>query len=124
MIFISMVRWWYGEGLYGQVSRAAQLMASTADYFSVVALLQTLFAPFRQISAGGSVGGPLGRRWQAWLDRLVSRVVGGVIRLTTVVAGLITLALTALVGLLLIAGWLALPAAPLIGLVMSLTWPA
>ncbi len=116
-----MVRWWYGEGLYGQMLRVARMLGATSDYFSIVALLRTLFAPFRQISAGGGTG-PLGVRLHAWLDKLVSRLVGGAIRTVTMLVGILMLFLTALIGLLLLVGWVVLPVLPLIGAISAIVW--
>ncbi|MBL8158882.1 hypothetical protein JNJ66_00305 [Candidatus Saccharibacteria bacterium] len=123
MILISMVRWWYSEGLYGQIGRVARMLSATSDYFSIVLLMRTLFAPFKQISAT-NVSGPLGVRWRAWLDKLVSRLVGAVIRTITMFSGLITLAVAAVAGLGLIVGWVVLPLMPIIGLIASIVWRA
>lgn len=118
MIILSLFRWWYGEGLMGQLKAAERRISGTADYFSVGLLLKTLFSPFRQISAG-RVDGPLAVQWRAWLDKLISRLVGAAIRTVTIIAGLITLLLQSILLLILLLSWLLLPLLPIAGLVMS-----
>lgn len=120
MIIIALFRWWYGEGLLKQAHQGRQRIAATADYFSIGILIRTLFSPFRQISVGG-VRGPLGVQLRAWLDRLVSRFVGAGVRSFTIIAGIVGLAVSCLFAFLRLAGWVLLPVAPLVGLVLSAT---
>lgn len=120
MIVLGLLRWWYGEGLFKQLHRSQERIAATADYFSFVLLLKTLFSPFRQISAGG-VRGPIGLQLRAWLDRLVSRCVGAVIRTLTIIVGVGGLILSVMLAILRLVGWVALPALPFVGLLLTVT---
>ncbi|HEX6461851.1 MAG TPA: hypothetical protein VFZ58_01095 [Candidatus Saccharimonadales bacterium] len=120
MIVFSLFRWWYSEGLLGQLKAVERRISGTADYFSVGLLLKTLFSPFRQISAG-QVQGPLAVKWRAWLDKLISRFVGAAFRIVTIIAGLATLCLQLLIGLVLLLGWALLPLLPVAGLLLTLS---
>lgn len=119
LIVLGLFRWWYNEGFMGQLLAARQRLATTADYFSIVLLLKTLFSPFRQISAGNARG-PLGVQVRAWVDRMVSRFVGATIRSLTIIAGVVALVFSVLFGCMRLLGWLLLPALPLVGLVLAL----
>lgn len=90
------------------------------DYFSVDILVKTLFSPFRQISAG-RVNGPLGIQLRAFVDRLISRLIGAMIRTAVLVFGVITIILTALFGLFELVLWAVLPILPFIGIVLAVS---
>lgn len=87
------------------------------DSFSIVELLLTLFAPFRQISAG-RVRGPVGVRLRAWGDRLVSRFIGAFVRLILVCIGLVWVLLLAAFGLVRLLLWPLIPLFPVIGILL------
>lgn len=112
--------WWYTEGWWRQVGRARGRIAAWFDYFSFDIIARTFFAPFRQISAG-RVEGPLGVQLRAWVDRLVSRFIGAMVRSAVLVAGTITIVFTALVAFLQLVLWPILPLAPVIGVILMLT---
>jgi hypothetical protein len=118
MFIVGLLGWWYGQGWRGCISRALGRLATTADFFSVSLLLRTLFSPFRQISAGG-VRGPLGVQIRALFDRLVSRLIGAMVRSAMIIAGCVVLAVQAIFGGLVGLGWLLLPAVPLVGLALT-----
>lgn len=85
------------------------------DFFSVGSLAGSLFAPYRQISAG-RVRGPIGVQLRAWGDRLFSRIMGAIIRLLLILTGLVTALVIAAVGGVVVVVWPFLPAMPLISL--------
>ena len=114
MVIWGMARWWYTDGWYQCLKRIIGRINATSDFFSISLLVKTLFAPFRQISAGG-VRGPLDVQMRAFFDRLISRVIGMVVRLIMVVAGSVTIALNVLVGLGLLIFWALVPLLPLVG---------
>ncbi|MCQ2571102.1 MAG: hypothetical protein MJ154_02550 [Candidatus Saccharibacteria bacterium] len=91
-----------------------------ADFFSIGLLLKTLFQPFRQISADetGEKGGLEGALI-AFFDRTLSRVIGFIVRTFIIVAGIITLSLQLVFGLLLAVLWPCVPALPVIGIIVS-----
>lgn len=89
------------------------------DAFSIDLLLKTLFSPFRQISADSSEG-PIGVRLRAWADRMVSRVVGAVVRLLTITAGLIILFGCVVWGVATLLVWPLIPLLPVFGVVLSI----
>lgn len=122
MIIWGMVAWWYTEGWYQCLSRVRERIEATLDYFSFDLLLGTLFAPFRQISAG-NVRGSFEVQVRAFFDQLISRVIGMIVRLLTIVIGSIVVLLNLLIALVLLVGWVFVPLLPVIGLVLfSLGW--
>lgn len=127
MFIVGMLSWWYGEGWRQRAGMVRERLASLADYFSIGLLAGTLFAPFRQISAG-QVDGPLPVQLRAFVDRLISRMIGAVVRTGLIVIGLITLALAGLTGLVTIVAWGVFPLLPIAGVLLMITgwvpaWP-
>lgn len=95
-------------------------MRNVADFFSIGLLLKTLFQPFRQISADetGEKGGLEGAL-VAFFDRLLSRVIGFVVRFFIIIAGIIVMTLQLVFGLLLAVLWPCIPLLPIAGIVVS-----
>lgn len=119
MFIVGMFSWWYGAGWKRCILAVRDRLAGLYDYFSFGLLLKTLFAPFRQISAG-HVRGPLGVQMRAWFDRLISRCVGASVRLIVLVIGAVTLVVAVLFGLLQIVLWPLVPVMPVVAIVCTM----
>lgn len=118
MLLVSnLLRWWYGDGWRQRAHLIANRLDGTIDYFSVDLLIKTLFAPFRQISAG-RVDGPIGVQMRAMVDKLFSRLIGAVVRLFLLVFGGVVIGLQVLIGLIVLVGWAIVPLLPVIGIMM------
>ena len=117
MLFVSLIRWWYSDGWRRRASIVNAQLDGMIDYFSVDLLAKTLFSPFRQISAG-RVNGPLGVQLRAFADRLISRMIGAMIRTVLLIAGMVAIALTALVGMIILVLWAFVPVLPIVGLIV------
>lgn len=117
MFLANILYWWYGGGWLGRVQLLKSRLVASADFFSIDLLASTLFAPYRQISAG-SVDGPIGVKVQAFFDKLLSRFIGAIVRSLMVIFGVVAMFLQLLVGLIILGFWLILPLFPVIGLIM------
>ena len=67
LLVTSLLTWWYTDGWRARAGIVSHRLDATIDYFSFDLLLKTLFAPFRQISAG-NVDGPLEVKLRALVD--------------------------------------------------------
>ena len=112
--------WWYGAGWKACFVRLCAQLESSYDYFSIGLLISSLFAPFRQISAG-KVNGPIGVQMRAFFDRQLSRVIGAFVRTILIVVGIIWLVLQVTWGVITMIGWGLLPIVPLIGFTLMLS---
>lgn len=119
MFIVGLFSWWYGNGWLAEARRVRERVASAADYFSINLLAKTLFSPFRQISAG-RVDGPLGVKWRAFVDRLISRCIGALVRTFMIVIGIIWIVTVAIIGGIALGLWLLVPAFPVIGIIMMI----
>lgn len=117
---MGILGWWYGAGWKQRAGMVKERLASLMDYFSLDLLLKTLFSPFRQISAE-KTNGSLNVQMHAFFDRLISRVIGMVIRLVMIVIGTVAIILYAAIGLLALILWAFVPLLPVIGLIFFLT---
>ncbi len=90
----------------------------TIDYFSMDLLIRTLFAPFRQISAG-NVDGPLNVKLRAMVDKLFSRVIGAIVRTLLLFIGSVTILLQVIFVVVILIFWVIVPVLPIIGIVLS-----
>ena len=120
MFIVGLLSWWYTTGWRQRVVMAREHLAALVDYFSIDLLLRTLFSPFRQISAG-KVQGPLGVQLRAWLDRLVSRGIGAMIRLFMIVIGALAMIVATLIYSVGVVLWAVVPLLPVIGIILGVS---
>lgn len=114
MLAGSFFVWWYGLGWTQLIRKVWGNVLGVLRFFSVGQLLSSLFAPFRQISAGRTQGS-IQQKMQAWGDLLFSRIIGAVVRLMLVFIGLLVALAVGIFGVVAIILWPFLPLAPLIG---------
>lgn len=115
MFIVGILTWWYTDGWRERYRMTREAIAKTLDYFSISLLLKTLFSPFRQISAG-KVRGPIGVQFQAFLDRLVSRLIGAMVRSTIIFIGIGGIITHIIWGVIVLSMWAVIPLLPIIGL--------
>ena len=118
MMAFVMLQWWYTRGWKVFITKLIDKLRGAADFFSISLLIRTLFAPFKQIDAG-SGGEALADKFHAFIDRLISRLVGAVIRIGILIFGLILLVLEFAIGLVMVLVWPLLPFLPIAGIVLT-----
>lgn len=117
MFIVGLLRWWYTIGWSQRAQMIMNRLDTTMDYFSVGLLLRTMFSLFRQDGAG-RVDGSLSVKMQAFAGRLISRVIGALIRFTVLVFGVMTITLQAILGLAVLLFWAIVPLLPIVGFVL------
>ena len=117
MFLVGIISWWYGSGWKGQLQRIRDRIKATAAYFSIGQLFSTLFSPFRQISVG-STSGSIAVQLRAFSDKTISRGIGAIVRLFTILAGVIIMIIQFIFELVILVLWLVLPIFPIVGLIM------
>ena len=81
----------------------------TLHYFSLSVLAGTLFSPWRRYSWSYRGGFSIGKYFEALASNLFSRVIGAVMRLPLIAAGLIAAILVFFAGAAVFALWFLLP---------------
>jgi hypothetical protein len=117
MFLVGLLQWWYGRGWIDELRLVGRRLRSTSEFFSIGQLAATFFSPFRQISAG-RVGGPVGVQLRAFLDKLISRIIGAFVRSGAIIAGIVTLTLQVIFSSIRLIVWFILPALPVAGLIL------
>ena len=120
MLTTGLISWWYTDGFKLFAGKVFTKLGDTADFFSIFSLLKTLFAPYRQISANAT-GNSIDAKMMAFLDRLVSRLVGSVARLGIIIFGTIVLILQLVLSLVSLIFWPLLPVVPVACIILSIT---
>lgn len=122
MFLVGILSWWYGEGWKQRAGLIRERLARTLDFFSISLLLRTLFSPFRQISAG-KIRGPIGIQLHAFFDRLISRLIGAMVRSFMIIAGSLIIALHIAWGIVVMICWAIIPLLPVAGILLfSIGW--
>jgi hypothetical protein len=117
MFIVGLLSWWYGAGWRERMRIIGERLARAYDFFSLDILLKTMFAPFRQISAGRVQGG-LSEQLKASFDRLLSRCIGAFVRFFTLIFGGVVTGLLGVLGVVEIILWLFVPLLPIAGVVL------
>ena len=120
MLITGLISWWYIDGYKLFASRLWTKLGDTIDLFSIGSLLKTLFAPYRQISANAG-GTSIDAKLMGLIDRLVSRLVGGVARIGIVLMGIIVILVQAIGSILSLVVWPLLPLAPIAFIMLTIT---
>jgi len=108
MLAFSMIQWWYTRGWKLSSAQLGSRFKNAADFFSLRLLVGNMFAPFRQISAGETTSSP--SMWlSVFFDKLLSRVIGAVVRFLLLIIGIITIVIQAIGGILLVVLWPLIP---------------
>ena len=115
MLFVSLLRWWYGLGWLDQLKLVRGRFDRAADFYSIELSARSLFKPFRQIDADGVRNGSLDIVIRAMFDQLFSRLFGAFIRTMLIVIGCVGIFFEAIVGGLRLLFW---PLAPLLPLLL------
>lgn len=116
MFLVGLLSWWYSDGWVERTRMMRDRLMAVADFFSISLLVSTLFSPFRQISANNTAVS-LSDHMHMFFDKLLSRIIGSIVRSFMIVFGLITMLFQAIFGVIILLSWLIIPLLPAIGLV-------
>lgn len=105
-MIIEMLRWWYGPGWVHSFKRISTRTKSVAHAFSATTLIATLFSPWKRIQYSGK---SFDAKMQAMIDNLVSRIIGFVVRIGVLIAALVMIASSAILGLTIAIIWPLVP---------------
>ena len=118
-MLMAFISWWYSKGWLARAVTILDSLEKSIDYFSLPLLIKTWFAPFRQIDAGRLVNGSIEQRFRKLVDRTFSRIIGAILRTVVKLAGVFYIALRALLGLLMLVFWAALPILPIVFVILT-----
>jgi len=100
--------WWYKEETVTLKTVVLYLLKSVIHIFSIPYLLQTLFAPWKRDAMRG-VNLSLQEQVSVLFENLISRFMGFIVRIGTIIFGLLTFIFTCLISVFIVVGWYILP---------------
>lgn len=102
------ISWWYGQGLLGFWQGILIMTEKIYSFFSIRTLVRTLFDPWKRDNYTVE-NASLETRMQILLNNLISRFIGFVIRLVTMLFGFMITAIFFIFILTVVLIWLMLP---------------
>lgn len=107
MLVVAFLSWWYGPGWRDTAGALSQRLRTIVLSWSMPILLRTMFQPWRRIISASQ--GTLEQKLRAFVDNMVSRFVGFMVRLCALIAACAMLACYAVFGGLILILWPVLP---------------
>lgn len=109
MLVFSLISWWYGSGWVWAAGRVKARLARISRDYSVSILLKTLFSPWKQLITSTGATSNINLKFNIFIDNLVSRIVGFMVRSLTLLAAGVILVLTLTIGLFVLVLWPVIP---------------
>ena len=85
------------------------------NYFSIPLLLKTLFSPWKKYKYSYGRGFDLHRYFDTFSFNIISRGIGAIVRVFTIIAGFVCEILILALGAIILSGWLILPVFLILG---------
>ncbi len=109
MIVLVFWRWYYEEALRNVLVAWRNFIIFALNYFSIPLLFKTLLAPWRRDITKKPRGLDLKKLFEYLAFNAISRGVGFVVRLFTIIIGIVYLFLTIVFGAIFFILWIILP---------------
>ena len=120
MLMVGFLQWWYTRGWARFMEGFLNRLRGLTDFFSLGLLVKTFFSLFRQISAYGDDNASLQQQFAQFWDKMLSRIIGAVVRFIIIIGGIVTLFVVTTVGFVLTLAWPLMPLMPIAGVVLSI----
>ena len=120
-LFLRYLKWHFIDASREILKGWGNILWFNLNYFSVLALLQTFFSPWRRIAWSYGRGFDIGRYLYVFFSNLISRILGAFVRSFLIGAGLIGEIFFFAIGLVIFLLWLALPALIVLGFFYGFT---
>ncbi|PIR97107.1 MAG: hypothetical protein COT91_03325 [Candidatus Doudnabacteria bacterium CG10_big_fil_rev_8_21_14_0_10_41_10] len=108
-IFAAFLVWYFGRASLFIVHIWANFLLGNLHYFSIWLLLKTLISPWHKYKTSYGRGFDFKRFMEAWSFNMVARVIGFIIRGTTIIIGLTVEVFIFCAGFLFLAFWMSAP---------------
>lgn len=90
------------------------------NYFSLPLLFKTLFSPWRKYELSYGKGFDAGRFFEVFFANLISRILGAILRIFLIIAGILFEIFLVIGGLMVFLAWFVLPVFSVWGLIFGL----
>lgn len=113
---LSLAYWHFGSALKQILIAWKNFLVFNFRYFSITLLLKTLFSHWRKYKTSYGRGFDAKTYARAFLENMISRILGAIIRIVIIIFGLIIEILIFFVGIFVFLFWLLMPFFVLFGL--------
>lgn len=117
MFAVYLMGWWYGAGWREQFALVGRRVSKVGKAFSGGTLLRTLFSPWKQLVSATERDASIQDKFRAFVDNIVSRFVGFMVRIITLLAACVTIVGVVIVNLIIVILWPLVPILPVIFMV-------
>jgi hypothetical protein len=115
MLIADFFLWWYSDGWLQTIHDVKKRSVKSLRIFSITTLLTTLFSPWKRIIS--YPGTSLSARLGAVVDNILSRCIGFVVRVATLIFALVVLVFVFIFSSLFIVIWPLLPIAVVVAVI-------
>jgi hypothetical protein len=109
LLFLQYLKWHYFDASRDILKAWGNFLWFNLNYFSVLLLLKTFFAPWRRITWEYGRGFDIGRYLFIFGSNLISRILGAIMRSFLIGVGIFTEVVLLFLGMALLIIWLVLP---------------
>ena len=116
------IKWYFVEMSIKILNQIYKYIIVLTKIYSFVFLLKTLFSPWKnQIYAYPQKGFDLKLIFQTWIYNMIARLVGSIVRITTILMGMFILVLISILGIAILLTWLTYPVLFFVLIIISFT---
>lgn len=98
MNLFSYIYWHFAQAPFAIIKLTTNLLICTEHFFSIQILIKTLFSPFRRVTFDQGPGFSFSKYFEVVLSNLISRILGAIIRIVVIAAGIVGELLVLLLG--------------------------
>lgn len=118
-ILIQYLSWQFFDVPKKLIRAWKNLLLFNLNYFSILLLIKTLFAPWRRYKMSYGRGFDIGRYFEAFISNLIFRTLGAIVRIFLIIIGLFAEVFIILAGIIVFLGWLLGPVILIYGLIFG-----
>ena len=118
-ILIQYLSWQFFDVPKKLIRAWKNLLLFNLNYFSILLLIKTLFAPWRRYKMSYGRGFDIGRYFEAFISNLIFRTLGAIVRIFLIIIGLFAEVFIILAGIIVFFGWLLGPVILIYGLIFG-----
>jgi hypothetical protein len=108
-IILVFWKWYYGEAVKNVLAAWMNFIIFALNYFSIPLLLKTLFAPWKRDITRKPRGLDMKKFFDYLVFNLISRGLGFLVRVITILIGIVFLILVVVAGAIFFVLWLVMP---------------
>ncbi len=119
-IFFQWVSWHFWEVPKNILMAWKNFLKFGLNYFSLSLLIRTFFSPWHKYVWAYPRGFDIGKYLEIFISNLISRILGAILRIFLIIFGVLAEIFIIFAGMIILFGWLFLPAFLIAGLIFGI----